>query len=202
MGFMQINNLLRYNVTNVRHQLHISHGNISCEQNLATHTKKTTMSQLHIETERSQLQIDNTAFRESIGLKSIMRLLDDAAVKGKQAALEFAGTRAREGEYLNHIEKGHNFAQLARQKYFQRFDGKLEVSKAAHVDISFTKSDIRMQFTPMQQQFTFDTSDVQRTYTPPKFELEILQHPSITYDYLGQPIIAAPQTAQKMNLRV
>lgn len=133
---------------------------------------KTTPSELKVETEKGGLQIehhpikmeiDNKDFFESIGIKSISKVLQDAAEYGKQAVIKSMKRYADEKNAMLGAD-GLTVAEIAAQRSIKTIssaldfipDSKPEISwRDGYIDINFVRDDRNVQWIPPEIEFEY-----------------------------------------------
>ncbi len=180
-----ISNLLQYNISNFRYEYRVKNATLSSEQNLAKQDMRQSLSTLSIHTEPPQLRQDSTAFFDSIGLQKLGDLLQDAAEKGRQAALKATADYGRIADQMAEIDKGVTPAQVYGGKFLQPPETSLVVQSAKPISFSYKPGEVSIKFTPASFTINWDVARAIRRYTPADFNLEVLQPPSIDFIYLG-----------------
>lgn len=199
---MNISNLLKYNIANTKYKYNITPATLSAETKFPTHTMQTTRGQLSISCQRPQIRTDSTDFFSSIGNKTIFQYTKEAAQKGKQAAIEATAEYAKDGAQLNNIDEGVTISQICRQKFMRQMDTTLVVKGTQPINISYTEASTKMAYTPASVAFNWNVDRAIRKYTPPDFGLNILQDPSVTFEYQGPPLLVPPSAAEHFSLLV
>ncbi|HAN20836.1 MAG: hypothetical protein A2Y15_04855 [Clostridiales bacterium GWF2_36_10] len=133
---------------------------------------KTTPPEVKVDTEKKgyemdshpiKIQIDNKEFLESIGIKSINKVLEEKAEYGKQAVLK---SMARYTEDKNAMlgPDGLTVSEIAAQRSFKTISSTLkfipenqpEISwKDGYVDINYTKDERNVKYIPSQMEFEY-----------------------------------------------
>lgn len=133
---------------------------------------KTTPSELQMDTEKNgyemdshpiQIQIDNKDFFESIGIKSVDKVLEDSAAYGRQAVLK---SMARYTEEKNAMlgPDGMTVAEIAAQRSYKTIsstldflpDSKPEITwKDGYMDIKYTLDQRNVEWIPPQIEFEY-----------------------------------------------
>lgn len=152
--------------------------NLDLQQPKAIQTMKTTKSQLSIDTEQARADVD---------LKSIRRRMEEFAAEGHQAVSEGIGRRAQEGTELMKIERGGNpiksqAQQSGRQPYSSL--GIKFVPSYGSVKVKFEPGSVDIQVEPQQVINNTTINKPIHNYTPGKVKVEMLQHASLTIDWL------------------
>lgn len=180
-----ISNLLRYDIRNIRYEYRVKNAAISAQQNFAKQDAQYTPSELSIHTEHSQIRQDSSAFFASIGLPTLSELLDNAAEKGRQAALEATANYGIIADQMAEIDKGITPAQIYHQKFSQPEQTSLVVTSAEPIEISYTPGGVSMEYIPASITTNWDVDRAIRRYSPADFDLGVLQDASIDFKYLG-----------------
>lgn len=133
---------------------------------------KTTPSETKVETEKNGLEIeshpikmdiDNKDFFESIGIKSIGKVLDDAAEYGKQAVIKSMQRYADEKNAMLGPD-GLTVAEIAAQRQIKTIssaldfipDSKPEISwRDGYIDVNYVKDERNVQWTPPQVEYEY-----------------------------------------------
>lgn len=110
-----------------------------------------------------KIQIDNTDFFESIGIKSPEKVLEDSAMRGRQAVLRSMARYTEEGnERLG--PDGKTIAEIKAQHSYKTITSTLDFIpkskphiswKDGYIDIDFTKDKRHVEWIPARYEFEY-----------------------------------------------
>lgn len=152
--------------------------NLDLQQPKAVQTMKTTKPQLSINTEQARADVD---------LKSIRRRMEEFAAEGHQGVSEGTARRAQQGNELMRIENGGNpikshAQQSGRQPYSAL--GIKFIPSYGSVKVNFEPGSLDIQVEPQKVINNTTTNKPIHNYTQGKVKVEMLQHASLTIDWL------------------
>lgn len=147
-----------------------------------------------------RIHIDTTELRSSMNLKSVFRSTADAAEEGMQAAMEATSQIAEEGNALMNIQDGMDVATLIQNEAMDRYQSSLDSVTAAipsvPADISWEPGQLSIQYDTDKLAFDWRTSNnIEKSFTPAKFELYVKQYAHIEFKFLGKPNYVPPSAS-------
>ncbi len=185
--------LLRIETIPIEYQLQIQKPRLELQQAQNPQGKmEKTPSSLKISTKNIKVRLDTTDMRSSIGLKSAKTLISDAAIYGKQVALDAIGEMSRYGEEISRIQDGVTVAGLIQQKMLEQPDTVTVFLPSTGPVISWEPNKMEMQYDPGKLGFDWEVNQNIMNYVPGKFEMVIKQYPKVLIEYLGDPNYVPP----------
>lgn len=151
---------------------------------------------LNIETHPTQLHLDSTAMRESIGIKTWGQLAQDHGQEGLQSCRETAERYSQEGrQLLDGASSGIKPADLARKKLVKTMNYVMSLIPSKPTDISWTDGSIDMQYQPDELTFDWETNEkVHFEFVPGDVKFTVTQRPEVRVEYVGEPIYFPPSS--------
>lgn len=150
---------------------------------------------LQLRSRNIQVQLDTTAMRESMGLRSVGAFLSDQAGRGRQAALDATAELARFGRQVGAIEDGVTIAQLVAQQILQQPGTVTAFIPSVGPEISWLPGGVELAYQPPQLETDWQTNKNVLDYIPGKFEVVIEQYPTVEIEYLGEPQYVPPSAS-------
>lgn len=160
-------------------------------------TVKRAPSQMRIRTKDIEVRLDTTEMRASLNLRSIASWKQVWAQQGQQAAYEVIGENVQTGNQMQRIDDGVTIGQIVRQKMLQAADCTTYTTyiPSEGTEISWDPAQININYDPGSVQTEWQIAQNVMNYIPGKFQMEILQYPKVTIEYLGEPTYVPPSAA-------
>jgi len=149
---------------------------------------ETEAAKLTIRQSAGVLEIDGTASRASIGLKTPAQFARDIAALGKNTVLETTGRIAQNGDRLARIQSGENaVVEIAAE---ESADNPLDITLAplAPPEIHYTMPKLEITVTSVKPQIQIEPSPVQAQVTPGNVDIRMTQYASIRFWTTGSQI--------------
>lgn len=146
-------------------------------------------AKVNIHTELTKIEIDQHDCFSSAGLKSPFELTKEAAERGHQAALEYIGKTASDGDRLAAIELGGNpIADIAKRDSYTVHEFGLDFIPKVRPKITVKGS---VELDPERNAEGINNGvygnyipgDVNYNYTPTQINIYMKQYSSISYKY-------------------
>ena len=112
--------------------------------------------------------------------------------QGRQTAYENIGERVQFGNQIAQIQDGVSISQVVQQKMLQQPTTYTTFIPSAGIDISWQPAQLDLDYQPTQLEFDWQTMKNTMEYVPGKYQMDILQYPKITVEYLGTPTYVPP----------
>lgn len=157
------------------------------EQPKATQSIQQPKAELEINTAPGKLAIDQTEAKAQLGLKTIPRLVSEAAQEGRQAVLEGIGRRASEGDQLMRIEnQGNPIPQIAEANAFKEKQfGIGWIPSHGSVKLQYTPADVQVKVTPRKPIIDAQIQKPIHEYTPGNVSVYVEQKNSLKIDFVN-----------------
>lgn len=152
-------------------------------------------ARLDIRSRNTQIRLDTTAMRQSMGLRSVNALLSDQAAQGMQAAVEATAEMSRFGTQVGQIQNGVTIAQLVTQKIMAQPDTVTAFIPSVGPDISWVPGGVDLQYRAGELSTDWEINKNVLDYIPGKFKFIIEQYPDIKIEYLGEPRYVPPSAS-------
>ncbi|MBP1763064.1 MAG: hypothetical protein H6Q65_122 [Firmicutes bacterium] len=149
---------------------------------------ETEAAKLEIRQPAGVLEIDGTASRASIGLKTPTQFALDQAEAGRQTVLETIARTAQNGDRLARIQSGETaIAEIAAD---EALEGPLDITWAplAPPEIHFMMQKAEITVAPVKPQIQAEPSPVQAQYTPGSVDIRIAQYEGIRFWTTGSQV--------------
>lgn len=184
--------LLNITTIPVKIELVVDHAQLKYKSDPPTVQVSREKGGAQINSEPIKVQIDSFEMRQSIGLKSISRVIREASSKGIAAAKQATADYCRMGNnYANaHSVPIGKFIAARNNSIPQTGLGFLP---EARPEISWSGGTVEMKFQSDKLNMDWNVSNnLNFEYTPGKVKLEILQNPAVEIQYVGGPIYVPP----------
>ena len=147
---------------------------------------------MNIDAKNIQVRLDSTRLRESLNLRDPGAFARYYGSQGQQTAYENIGERVQFGNQIAQIQDGVSISQVVQQKMLQQPTTYTTFIPSAGIDISWQPAQLDLDYQPTQLEFDWQTMKNTMEYVPGKYQMDILQYPKITVEYLGTPTYVPP----------
>ncbi|MDD2221465.1 MAG: DUF6470 family protein [Clostridia bacterium] len=130
---------------------------------------------LVIDNPPAQWDIDNRAFFDSMGLKSISALADDLIERGKKAALQSEADACREADILAEPHNENALNEIAIQRSQKTIETMLAFIPSCPPEINWYGGGVKIDYTPDRLNFAWQTGGVQGTYIPYRVDYNVVK---------------------------
>lgn len=158
------------------------------EQPRATLSIEQSRAIMDIKTEKGKLTIDQTRAFNEIGLKNVLKSIEEFAAEGYQAHLEGMSRRARQGDELMRIENGGNpiksQAKVNGERPYRDLGIKF-IPSPLSVDIIYEPGRADVNFEPQRPIIDAQINKPIHEYTPGKVTGYIERYNSLQIDYVN-----------------
>ena len=128
---------------------------------------------LKIEHHPIQLDIDNRAFFDSIGLKSITTLATDLIGRGQKAVFEGMAEYADEADMLSAPDGDRAIQEIAVMHSRKSIETMLAFIPEDSPQMNWSGGTVDIHYTPDKMQFHWTISGIERTYIPYQIDFNI-----------------------------
>ncbi|WP_141432913.1 DUF6470 family protein [Bacillus sp. 03113] len=166
--------------------IHTQRGSIEIEQPKADLEIEQPRAELNIERTPSKLTIDQTKAREDVGIKSMTRMLEDAAQKGRQDLLEGIARRAEDGDELMKIENGRGAIARIAKRNSERGPYNINIGwipSAGSVKIDYDPGTIDIQWNPQKPIIHSKINKPIYQFHPSQVQVQLKQYPTLKVDF-------------------
>lgn len=139
--------------------------------------------------------MDTTELRASLNLRNTDAFARYYASRGARAAQQAIGEAVEFGNQMQRIEDGVSIAQIVKQKMLEQPETYTFFLPEAGTDISWDPNAINVQYEPGSIKFDWQIMKNLMDYVPGKFQMEILEYPKVSIEYLGEPSYVPPSSA-------
>lgn len=130
---------------------------------------------LFIDNPPVECDIDNRAFFNSMGLKSISALADDLIERSKNAVLQSEANACREADILAVPHNDDAFNEIAFQRSQKTIETMLAFIPSSPPQIRWYGGGVRIDYKPDQLNFAWHTGGVQGTYIPYSVDYTVIE---------------------------
>ncbi len=120
-----------------------------------------------------QLDIDNRAFFDSIGLKSINALAKENVAKGQKAVLDSMADYAKEADTMAIPHNNDAISDIAVMRTTKNIETMLNFIPEEPPQLNWTGGYVDISYMPDNLDFNWDVGGIKRTYIPFAVELEV-----------------------------
>ncbi|MCL2579648.1 MAG: DUF6470 family protein [Oscillospiraceae bacterium] len=150
-----------------------------------------------IQTTPSQFRVDTFEARASAGLRSPARVIQDAAVEGRSAAMEATRNYVEQGNAVTDSRgRGNPMVDMITSRAIRTFDTIMAFVPSVPPEISYEAGDIYFDFT--RDQLDFDWSHISTRadmeFVPGELEFTVSQFPQVIIEFIGGPRYVPPSS--------
>ena len=150
---------------------------------------------LSIQSVPSKMQINNDNFKSSIGLRNNTMLSHELKSISRRAVLESIARIASEGNML--VDGGKEaIADIYLQRAMSNNNVNIEVGYVESSDISWTDSELNIDYTPDQLNISFNIRKPDIDFIPTKVSFEVKRWNQVIIEYLGEINYFPPSKSQ------
>lgn len=141
---------------------------------------------LDIERKASEVHMDSTEMRGSIGLKNAKQITDDFAAEGKRAALEAIRDFAEYGnKIVDTCGKGDPLIDMAVAKTLKPTQTTIRFLPETGPEITVQPGFLRLAYIMDQLSFDWRISKTEFNYLPYDLSFTVTQYPAVNIEYIG-----------------
>ena len=149
-------------------------------------------SRLSIRSQNIQVRLNSNRMQASLNLRTPDEFARYYGSQGRQTAYENIGERVQFGNQIAQIQDVVSISQVVQQKMLQQPTTYTTFIPSAGIDISWQPAQLDLDYQPTQLEFDWQTMKNTMEYVPGKYQMDILQYPKITVEYLGTPTYVPP----------
>lgn len=185
--------LLKITTNPIQYELRVERPKLEIKQSQPSVTRTTEPGQLTMQSKNISVRIDTVDMKNSIGLKTVSAASQEEAQRGKQAAKESTAQYVEMGYQMMQIHKNADISDIMAQ-YFYPSMPMLETHfmPAVGPNISWESGSLSIDYTPGKIFNEWHVLKNTMEYIPGKISMNITQYPSVSIEYLGDPIYAPP----------
>lgn len=185
--------LINITSTPIEYKINIEPGRLEMKQADNARQKMTSFpSELSIQSRNIEVRLDSTRMRASLNLRNPGEFARYYGSQGMQTAYENIGDRVQFGNQISQIQDGVSISQVVQQKMLEQPTTYTTFIPSAGIDISWQPAQLDLDYQPTQLEFDWQTMKNTMEYVPGKYQMDILQYPKITVEYLGTPTYVPP----------
>jgi hypothetical protein len=148
---------------------------------------------LSIKSRPIQLSVDSFEARNSIA-NTAMRSQDESANLGKQAALNYTATIAREGSAMMDIHLRQNvIPQLAAERFkTPQAQFNIKWLPEQPINMNWLPGELNIEYEMDDLDFNWQINQGNFKFIPASIEFTIAERPHVVIEYVGDPIYVPP----------
>lgn len=179
--------LLDITTTPIKIELKTTPARLEMESKFASVKISREQGGLEYQIEPLQMEIDNTAWRNSLNLKNCDTFVRDVAAKGRQAGLDAVAKIVKEGNQLALAHRQVTPADIARRNMTRIRESVMDFIPKGGVKISWNGGTVDFNYTKSQLNFDVEPSSLDIRYVPAQLEYFVSQYPRVDIQYIGEP---------------
>lgn len=186
------NNLLSYNIVDIKLDYNMSKGEVYVEKNnQAEVSRNVKPSRLDINVKDAFVHIDTTAARASLDQDAPEAFAKRMADKGYQAFMKSVQDYVSIGNQIGRLHQGATIAGVYKNKHLSectRCETIVEFLPSAPAEITVDPYDMDINYTPAEMDADWRAHQYSLGYTPARFDQITTQQPYIDIKYVGDYI--------------
>lgn len=136
-----------------------------------------------------KIQIDQSACFADEGLKGIKDFMADVVQKGRQAAFNYIGKEAQEGDsYTQTQYGGRAILNAIKNDMYRTTDYNVAAMPQHRPDIRLQRGEVNINAIKGEINTSYNNIPVEGTYTPGGVNFYLLQKNSIDIEYIGKNV--------------
>ena len=147
---------------------------------------------MEIQQQPVQMQMDSTAYRDSLGFKTQAEFSAQAADAGAQMAMQATADYVDVGNQMAKAHKGVTVIDAALSKLSKYAQAELVMVPLNPIEISWNPGGASFNYTPVNLNIDWNIQAQQTEFVPSSTSMNITQYPSVQIEYLGGPVYAPP----------
>lgn len=194
--------LLKITTVPIKYEIHVEQAKIEKRNATAELEISRDKGGLQIKSRPIKVNIDTSAARNSV-VPTTKVSISDAATKGRQAAMEATANYAQESRMMFKTKNGqggetlqHIFEQRAAMP---TGEFQLAFIPKQGADLSWEGPGISIEYQMDKLNFDLQVDQGNIEFTPGSVEVSITQNPSVSIEYVGQPIYVPASVAERFT---
>lgn len=190
-------NLLNYTITPLRYEVTVERARLDIAQTPMRAQIRQTQGSFNIRQQHVKVQMDSTAQRADLGYKTNEAFSKEAASLGYQAFMEQTAQYSEFGDSIKNIQKGATIPDALYNQMMQRAQGELVIVPLSPTDISWIPGSAESTYNPAEVDIQWNVAEqgTELEFVPGSIKFDIVQYPSISFEYVGPPIYVPPSSA-------
>lgn len=146
-------------------------------------------SRLETSSKNTQVKIDTTQARASMGLQSPGAWAREYGNKGRSSAQQAVGEYVQFGNQMQRISDNVTISDIVRNKVLQQQPTTYQTFiPAMGAQLEWEAPQLDMHYNPGSVDFDWQLQKNIMDYVPGRFSLRVTQYPRVTIEYLGSPL--------------
>lgn len=190
---MMMKPLLHITTTPAKYEYEVARAKLEISQDAPEVERVTKRAALNMRREAGQLRMSSVRRRSDMGFKGVVERATYDGEKGQQSAQQATADYVEFGNQIAQAHQGVTIPDTLWQMAMQRRNqGDLMLVPLSSVDIQYMPSSLAMNFNPGEVRADWCVGQARLDYSPPSFQVNFTQYPSIQIEYLGDPLYVPP----------
>lgn len=148
-----------------------------------------TEPQIQMRSRQPQILIDQTKAREDEGFKGIATFAAENASRGRQAALQYIGKTAREGDSFAKLQNGGKpMIQAIKQDAYESHEYDVGLVPSHNPEFNLKRGEVAVQVIEGDVQTQYNNVPIETRYSPGKVSYYMLQKGGVNVQYIGSNV--------------
>lgn len=151
-----------------------------------------TPAKLQIDSQNIKVKLDTSKARHSLGFRTSGQRATDSGHAGLEAAQQATAQYASIGNQMAQIQTKQDIPDIFSQRLYQQSTTQTVFLPVQGPDISWTPNSIQTNYEPASVHTEWSDAKLNMEYVPSKYQMDILQYPKVTIEYIGGPNYVPP----------
>ncbi len=185
--------LLKITTNPIQYELQIERPKLQIKQPQPSVTRTTEPGKLTMQSKNISVRIDTVDMKNSIGQKSPLGVAKDEAQRGMQNAKDMTAQYVEMGHQMMQVQKNADISDIMAQTFYPAMPTlQTRFMPAVGPNISWEPGGLNIEYTSSKIFNEWHVLKNTMEYIPGKIAMNITQYPSVSIEYLGEPIYAPP----------
>lgn len=194
--------LLKITTVPIKYEIHVEKAKIEQRNSTAELEISRDAGGLQIKSRPIKVNIDSSAARNSV-VPTTKTSITEAANKGRQAAMEATANYAQESRMMFKTKNGQG-GETLQQIFEQRVamptgEFQLAFVPSQGADLSWEGPGLSIEYQMDKLNFDLQIDQGNIEFTPGSVEVSITQNPSVSIEYIGEPIYVPASVAERFT---
>ena len=194
--------LLKITTVPIKYEIHVEKAKVEHRNATAELEISRDRGGLQIKSRPIKVNIDSSAARNSV-VPTTKKAIYDSANKGRQAAMEATANYAQESRMMFKTKNGQG-GETLQQIFEQRVamptgEFQLAFIPSQGAELSWEGPGLSIQYQMDKLNFDLQVDQGNIEFTPGSVEVSITQNPSVSIEYVGEPIYVPASVAERFT---
>lgn len=179
--------LLKITSKPIEYNIHTEPATLTAKQTPPQRNQTSNPARVNIATKDAEVNMDFTKTYESLGMKSVSKVIAEDGAESIQASNNATAEFVKQGNSLSQIQKGVTIGDYIKNKNLSNVSitGQLSAVEIASPEMSVEPGGVDISVTPAELKNEWNIEKNKMEYVPGKYHMEITQFPEVKIEYVG-----------------